>query len=164
MRRTRTLFLSIYHLYVGIGIFAVGLMAFLVIGSVIFRYIFGISSQAVEEFITVVFEFTTFWGVGIAIIEREHIGVSNIVEKFPKTVQHILTFVTQGLSLIVLGVVFYYSLIWVEKASGQLSYGMKVPMNLLYSIVPVCIAIAIICCVSRIVMDYSKISDKTMKE
>ncbi len=164
MNKVIELLKKLYKVYVIIGIVAVATMTILVVGAVLLRYIFGFSSPEVEELITVVFVFTTFWGVGIGIIEDEHIGVNALVEKFPKKVQVMVTVFTQLLTVFTLVIIFYFSIIWVQKVSGQLSYGMAVPMTWLYSIVPVSLFIAILCSICKFISCFYKPIQMQSKE
>ena len=83
----------LYKLYVGIGMLAIGIITVCVISSVIMRYFFNVSFIFLEEFVTAVFTFSTFWGIGIAVLENEHIVIDVVFQTFPKKVRHALTII-----------------------------------------------------------------------
>lgn len=61
---------KLFDIYFGIGVVAMGLLAVLVIFSVIARYFFSLSWKQLAEFNVTLFAFTTFWGMGINIIKN----------------------------------------------------------------------------------------------
>lgn len=141
----------IYKVYVGIGIVSVAVMASCVIYSVIMRYVFNISHLFLEEFITVTFAFSTFWGLGICTIENEHITIDFLYNKVTGLPKKILTIVNTLIVLLVNTVMLYYSLRWVKQTGMHLSNGMHVPTKYLYGIVPVSTVIGIICILIKLV-------------
>ena len=55
----------IEKIYFGIGAAAMGLLAVLVIFTVIMRYCFSLSWKELSEFNVTLFAFTTFWALGL---------------------------------------------------------------------------------------------------
>ena len=74
-------------LYMGVGALAMGLLAFLVIFTVIMRYCFSLSWKSVSEFNVLLFTFTTFWGLGLNVLKGEHVSVTLLYDKFPPGVK-----------------------------------------------------------------------------
>ena len=64
---------KVFQVYFGIGVAAMGLLAVLVIFSVIARYFFSLSWKELSEFNVTLFAFTTFWGMGINVLKGEHV-------------------------------------------------------------------------------------------
>jgi TRAP-type C4-dicarboxylate transport system permease small subunit len=60
MNKLKKLGATVEKLYFGIGAAAMGLLAFLVIFTVIMRYCFSLSWKSVSEFNVLLFTFTTF--------------------------------------------------------------------------------------------------------
>lgn len=141
----------IYKVYMGIGVFAVGLMASCIIYAVIARYIFGISHTFLEEFITTVFAFTTFWGMGICVIENEHVIIDSFYSLLPPRIKKILTIFNYCVVLVILGYMVKYGFNYAMKYGKQISMGMRVPMYWMYGIIPLCSAIAVICVLVRLI-------------
>jgi len=136
---------ALKKLYMGIGIFAVGVMALCVIYAVIARYFFGISHTFLEEFTTTAFAFTTFWGMGICILENEHVIIDTFFVLLPPRVKKCLTIFNQLVVLVILGFMLKYGYAYAMKFGKQISMGMRVPMVWMYGIIPLCSAVAILC-------------------
>ena len=140
-----------YKLYVSIGVFAVGLIAFCVIFSVIARYFFGISFLFLEEFITTVFAFTTFWGIGICVMEDEHVAITAIYERFTPKLKVFATFFNFIVMIIVDLAMIKYGFNYMLKFGNQISMGMSIPMKYMYGIIPLGCSIALVTMVVKLV-------------
>jgi len=136
---------ALKKLYMGIGIFAVGVMALCVMYAVIARYFFGVSHTFLEEFTTTAFAFTTFWGMGICILENEHVIIDTFFVLLPPRVKKYLTIFNQLVVLVILGFMLKYGYAYAMKFGKQISMGMRVPMVWMYGIIPLCSAIAAVC-------------------
>lgn len=134
-----------YRLYVGTGIFTVALMTFLVLLTVVLRYVFSISFPFMEEFITVTFAFTTFWGAGICVIENENINIDMFYAKLKGGIKKGVYIFNTFIVLVVNVLMFIYSIKWVVLVGSHRSMGMKVPTAYIYGIMPVCTVITIVC-------------------
>ena len=77
----------IEKIYFGIGAAAMGLLAVLVIFTVIMRYCFSLSWKSVSEFNVVLFAFTTFWGLGLNVLKNEHVSINILYDKFKPAVK-----------------------------------------------------------------------------
>ena len=136
---------GLYKIYTGIGIASMGLVALCVIYAVIARYFFSVSHRQMEEFITTAFAFTTFWGIGICFIEKEHVAIDSVVNMFPPLVRKIVLLFNYAVVLIVLTVMLYFGTKYAAKYGHQISFGMRVPMAWMYGIIPAGCAIGIVC-------------------
>ena len=136
---------TVFDIYYGIGVVSLGLMATLVIFSVIMRYFFSLNWKELSEFNVVLFAFTTFWGMGICILKEEHVMIDIFFDKWSVKVKRIFSIVNYSIVLIVLLVFTYYSFGYVAIAGKQLSLGMEIPMKYMYGIMPVCGIIGSIC-------------------
>ena len=141
----------IYKIYVGIGILSIALLAGCVIFSVFMRYCFKISYAFLEEFVTTLFAFSTFWGAGICIIEDEHVIIDSLYNKFPAKMKRVVTFINYIIVLIVNCVMFKFGLDYALRYGNQISMGMRVPMIWMYGIIPLGSAIAIICIIIKLI-------------
>ena len=133
----------LYKLYVGIGMLAIGIITVCVISSVIMRYFFNVSFIFLEEFVTAVFTFSTFWGIGIAVLENEHIVIDVVSQTFPKKVRHALTIINHFLMLAV-------NLL--SKAGKTMSNGLRIQLKYLYVILPIGFAVASVCVVVKLIL------------
>jgi TRAP-type C4-dicarboxylate transport system permease small subunit len=141
----------LYSIYFGITVFSVAVMAACVIYAVIARYFFGISHTFLEEFITTVFAFSTFWGMGICFMRNEHVVIDTFYNMFPPVIRIITTFINYIVVLFVLFVMLKYGYLYAVKYGGQISMGMRVPMIWMYGIIPTGCGIAIICVLVKLV-------------
>ena len=143
----------LYKIYLGIGIAAMGIVALCVIYAVFSRYLFSISHRQMEEFITTAFAFTTFWGIGICFIQKEHVTIDSIVNMFPPLIKRILLFFNYAVVLTILGVMFYFGMQYAGRYGHQISFGMGVPMIWMYGIIPVGCFLGLICVLVNLYKD-----------
>lgn len=129
-----------------------GLLAVLVIFSVIARYFFSLSWKQLSEFNVTLFAFTTFWGMGINILKDEHVIIDIFYDQVKPALKRWLA-VLNYLIVLVVDVVFtYQGVAYVKVAGKQISQGMEIPMKYMYGIMPVCGVICAVCIVIKIAM------------
>lgn len=143
---------SVYKIYIGLGTLSMGILAIGVVFTVIMRYIFDISFAFVEEFMTTMFAFTTFWGIGVGIIENEHVVIDSIYNHFPLGMKRGITLFNYGVVLIINLVMVKYGLDYAIKYGSQLSMGMRIPMIWMYGIIPVGSAIGVVCVLIKLIL------------
>lgn len=128
-----------------------GLLAVMVIFSVIARYFFSYSWKELAEFNTTLFAFTTFWGMGINVIKNEHVMIDLIYDGVKPAVKRWLAVLNYGIVMVVDLVFTYQGFKYVSVAGKQISQGMEIPMKYMYGIMPVCGMICAICIVVKII-------------
>ena len=143
---------ALNNIYVGIGTAAMGLLALCVIFTVIARYFFSLSWKELEEFVTTLFAFTTFWGLGVAVLESEHVVIDILFRLFKPQVQRIINIFNLLIALGVCLTVSVFSFTYIGKIGGHLSPGMMIPMKYLYGIMPICFIICAICILIKIIL------------
>lgn len=136
---------KIYQFYVGLGIAAMGFVAAGVIFAVIMRYFFNISFTFLEELITLVFTFTTFWGIGICVLENEHVLIDFFFAKLPEHVQRWMNVLNYLIVLIALVLLQYYAVKWIGVAGKTVSNGMRIKYMYIYGIMPVGVGVSMVC-------------------
>ncbi len=144
---TRTL----YHIYFGIGIAAMGILTASMIFSVIARYLFSLSWKQLTEFNVTTFAFTTFWGMGLCILNNEHVIIDIFYDKVPPHLKRWLTIFNYGVALVVDIVFTIYAYKYTIMAGIQISQGMEIPMKYMYGIMPVSGLICAVCIIYKIV-------------
>lgn len=152
MKSMKTLGETLHKIYAGIGIAAMGVLALLVIFTVIARYFFSLSWKELEEFVTVLFAFTTFWGLGFAVLEDEHVVIDILFRLFKPRVKRAMGIFNLLVALAVDIIACVYSFIYIGKIGGHLSPGMMIPMKFIYGIMPVCFILCAVCIVIKIIM------------
>lgn len=128
-----------------------GMLAVLVIFSVIARYFFSLSWKELSEFNVTLFAFTTFWGMGINVLKGEHVIIDILYDRVPPVLKRWLSVLNYIIVLVVDLVFVYQGFIYVGVAGKQISQGMEIPMKYMYGIMPVSGIICAICVVIKIV-------------
>lgn len=143
---------KLFAVYFGIGVLAMGLLAALVIFSVIARYFFSLSWKQLSEFNTTLFAFTTFWGLGINVIKDEHVIIDIFYDRVKPALKRWLAVLNYLIALVVDLIFTYQGIAYVKVAGKQISMGMEIPMKYMYGIMPVCGAICAVCIVIKLGM------------
>ena len=137
--------------YEGIGAAAMGLLAILVIFTVIMRYCFSLNWKELSEFNVTLFAFTTFWAMGLNVLRGEHVTITILYDAVPNAARKVFSI----LSCIVMFVVDWqfvrYGWQYTQKMGKQISQGMEIPMKYMYGIMPVCGAICLVCIVIKLI-------------
>lgn len=138
-------------MYFGIGVAAMGLLAVLVIFSVIARYFFSLSWKELSEFNVTLFAFTTFWGMGINVLKGEHVIIDIVYDRIRPDIKRWLTVVNYLIMLVVDVVFIWHGIKYVGVAGKQISQGMEIPMKYMYGIMPMAGVICAVCIVIKII-------------
>lgn len=127
-----------------------GFVAAGVIFAVFMRYFFNISFTFLEELITLVFAFTTFWGIGMCVLENEHVMIDFVFLKLPPGVRRWLNVVNYVIVLITLAVLQYYASGWIQVAGKTISNGMRVKYMYIYGAMPLGVGVSLVCVLVKI--------------
>lgn len=142
---------KVFQVYFGIGVAAMGLLAVLVIFSVIARYFFSHSWKELSEFNVTLFAFTTFWGMGINVLKNEHVIIDILYDRVPPAIKRWLSVVNYLIVLAVDLVFTKQGIAYVGVAGKQISQGMEIPMKYMYGIMPLSGAICAVCIIFKII-------------
>ena len=160
----------IIDVYESIGAVAMGLLAVMVIFTVIMRYCFSLNWKQVSEFNITLFAFTTFWGLGLNILKDEHVSINMLYDILPPLVKKILKIIDLIIVMVVDCMFCYYSYLYTQKMGVQISQGMEIPMKYMYGIMPVCTALAAVCILVKLylsikapVSSYASVDDAAKK-
>ena len=152
MKNLKKLGATLEKIYMGVGAVAMGLLAFLVIFTVIMRYCFSLSWKSVSEFNVMLFTFTTFWAMGLNVLKGEHVSINILYDKIKPSVKRWVS-VFNYLVMLVVDVLFIkYGWDYTVKMGKQLSMGMEIPMKYMYGVMPVCGVICAVCIIIKLVM------------
>ena len=165
MNNLKKLGAQLEKLYMGVGAVAMGLLAFLVIFTVIMRYCFSLSWKSVSEFNVMLFTFTTFWGLGLNVLKGEHVSVTILYDKIKPSIKRWVC-VFNYIVMFVVDVLFIkYGWEYTNKMGKQLSMGMEIPMKYMYGVMPVCGVICAVCIIAKLIMAVrAPVSDFEPKE
>ena len=149
MNKLKKLGATAEKIYFGIGAAAMGLLAFLVIFTVVMRYCFSLSWKSVSEFNVLLFTFTTFWGLGLNVLKNEHVSVTILYDVLPPVVKKWVSVFNYIVMLVVDILFIHYGWAYAVKMGKQLSMGMEIPMIYMYGLMPVCGVICALCIVIK---------------
>ena len=152
MNKTRRIGEWISRIYMGVGAAAMGLLAFMVIFTVIMRYCFSLSWKSVSEFNVTLFCFTTFWAMGLNVLKDEHVSINILYDKIPPAIKRWVCVLNNVIMLVVDCQFIHYSWAYTMKMGKQISQGMEIPMMYMYGIMPLCGVICALCIVVKLVL------------
>ena len=138
-------------LYMGVGAVAMGVLAFMVIFTVIMRYCFSLSWKSLSEFNVTLFCFTTFWAMGLNVLMDEHVSINILYDRIPPAIKRWVCVFNNVVMLVVDCLFVRYSWAYTMKMGKQISQGMEIPMMYMYGIMPVCRATCALCIVIKLV-------------
>lgn len=142
---------KLYNIYFTIGAVAMALLAILVAFTVVARYFFAHSWKQLAEFITTLFAFTTFWGMGVCLLRNDHVIIDIVYDRIKPSIKRWVAVLDYVIVLAVVLVFTFYSFRYVKTAGIQISQGMGIPMKYMYGIMPVSGILCAICTVIKIV-------------
>lgn len=143
---------KILDFYVSIGAGVIGLIAVIVMATVILRYFFSITFIWVEEFVTFAFIFSTFWGVGACILKNEHITIDYLYNKLTGKVRMGIGIINNVIVIFVCYIVVLNSFQWISAVGNQISDGLRINMKYVYIIMPISMIITIVCGIIKTVL------------
>ena len=130
-------------------------MAVIMTMNVVTRYVFNFSFKWGDEILRYMAVYLAFIGTAAAWeYAGTHVAVTLFVEKvLPEKVRPAIRLLSDIITLVFLGFVTRYGFVLVKKiqASHQASPALRVPMYLVYMIVPICMIISILHVILQIV-------------
>ena len=151
MNKIKKIGAIIEKIYMGVGAVAMGVLAFMVIFTVIMRYCFSLSWKSLSEFNVTLFCFTTFWAMGLNVLMDEHVSINILYDRIPPAIKRWVCVFNNVVMLVVDCLFVKYSWAYAMKMGKQISQGMEIPMMYMYGIMPVCGAICALCIVIKLV-------------
>lgn len=124
-------------LAVASGVLLIGVL-FLMTLQIVMRYAFNSPLAWSEEIARYSMVWMAFIGSALAVRKKAHVCVDLIVGAFPAKLQRAVWYLTQGLSLVFLGVVTYYGCLYVRMNLSNYSLISGICRGYVYMIIPVC--------------------------
>lgn len=117
--------------------FGVGVL--LIFYGVVMRYVFNNPQAWVEEVSRYSIIWGTFLGFGMALKHNQHIQVDILYDRLNATGKYIINLVATALSIIFCIIYIYYgwNLVATRFHSGMVSLEMRIPMWIVYLILPI---------------------------
>lgn len=151
MKKRNALGETIEKIYMGVGAAAMGLLAVMVIFSVIMRYCFSLSWKEVSEFNVTLFAFTTFWAMGLNVLRDEHVSINILYDMIKPSVKRWVCVFNCVVMFVVDCLFVKYGWDYAQQMGKQISQGMEIPMIYMYGIMPLCGVICAVCIVVKLV-------------
>lgn len=121
-----------------------GIMAVFVIATVFLRYAMALTFAWAEEFITMLFIATTYFGAVIGVRDSEHISVDFLIEKTSSNVSKLIKGIVIVVVIFVQIVLIIYSWSWINKVGNVLTPGLRLPIKYFYYMLPLSAAFIIL--------------------
>lgn len=115
-------------------------MAVIMVMNVVLRYCFGFSFNWGDEIIRYMCVYMSFLGIAAGFRYGTHIGVSVFVEKcFPEKSRKFFRLLSDIVTIAFLCLLIWFGFVLTQRiiSSGQTSAALKLPMYVIYGIVPV---------------------------
>lgn len=112
---------------------------FVMLQSVLTRYLFGLPTVWQTEVSIYLLIFVTFFGAAYGLKHHAHVGVDLLVERVPLRRQLVIRIVTSVMALaVVLIVVWTSGLLWYEayEGGGRSPTALRAPLSVVYAILP----------------------------
>ncbi|MGD1818252.1 MAG: TRAP transporter small permease [Pleomorphochaeta sp.] len=135
----------------------VAILAIGIILTVFLRYIFGISFNFFEEFLTNCFAAIIFIGSALAIREKQHIQISYFKDSFTPKRQEIVEIIIMSIIIIISAFIINYSIKWISMVGSTVSPASGIPMGIFYLMVPISFILTIFYCAIDILGHFIKI-------
>ena len=128
-----------------LGVFLIG-MALILLIQVIMRALLGHSLTWAEEIARYIYVWSVFLSISCTIRKKNILRVDLIESLLPKAVRMSVNIAQHIVEMILYGYLFYNSISVVQAvhASGQTSPALKIPMYIVYAIIPVGFCLATI--------------------
>ena len=105
---------------------------------VVLRYVFGSTIVGGNEFIVVLFIYTTAIGAAVAVSRKEHIAINFLVDRLPVGSRKILEIIGFALIALVNAVMVWYSLtIWIPLTGRFILPALQLPQGYAQAAVPI---------------------------
>nr|WP_243137328.1 TRAP transporter small permease [Desulfofundulus thermobenzoicus] len=131
-------------------------MATVIFAQVVARYALHNSLTWSEEVGRYAFVWITFFGAALAVKERSHVALDNLVKNLPITLQKIILFTGYMLMIIFSMVMAYAGWQIFELGANQLSAATQIPMKWVYIAIPAGSVLIIVYLLKNLIEDMGK--------
>ncbi len=129
-----------------IGIFV------LIITLVILRYGFNTTIIGGNEFVVILFIYTSALGAAVIVGKREHIAITWFIDKLPATPRKVVDIINFLSIAFINAVMIFFSIHWINTTGGYLTAVLRIPQLYAQIIVPVGCGLAVLYCLYQILL------------
>ncbi len=140
----------------------VGIIAFcflgiviLIVTLVILRYGFNSTIIGANEFVVILFIYTSALGAAIVIGKKEHIAITYFIDKLPKSFRKTIDVINFLLIALLNGVIIWYSIRWINITGDYLTAVLQIKQVFAQIVVPIGCGIAILYCMYHIILTFN---------
>ena len=137
-----------------VGLIAIGLICIvlLVITLVILRYGFNATIIGANEFVVILFMYTSAIGAAVVIGQKEHIAITYFIDKLPPSIRKVVDIINYLLIALLNVVLIWYGMRWINITGHYLTAVLRIHQVYAQIIVPVGCSIAILYCLYHIIL------------
>lgn len=122
----------------------------LIVTLVVLRYFFNATIIGANEFVVVLFIYTSAIGAAIVIGKKEHIAITYFIDKLPPGLRKIINVINYLLIALINSVMIWYSFRWIDITGSYLTAVLRIQQAYIQLIVPIGCSIAILYCLYHI--------------
>ena len=137
---------------VGFIAFCLLSIVLLVITLVVLRYGFNSTIIGANEFIVILFMYSSAIGAAVVIGQKEHIAITWFIDKLPPSLRRVVDIVNYLLIAFLNGVIIWYGMRWISITGSYLTAVLKIHQVYAQLVVPIGCSIAIIYCINHIIL------------
>jgi len=141
---TRTLQGIIVLCFIGIFI--------LIITLVILRYGFNTTIIGGNEFVVILFIYTSALGAAVIVGKREHIAITWFIDKLPATPRKVVDIINFLSIAFINAVMIFFSIHWINTTGNYLTAVLRIPQLYAQIIVPIGCGVAVLYCLHQILL------------
>jgi len=149
MVKTEKLLSRILVGFIALCLFSIVL---LVMTLVILRYGFNSTIIGANEFVVILFIYTSAIGAAVVIGQKEHIAISYFVDKLPPRIKRIVEVFNYMMIACLNGVMIWYGIRWINITGHYLTAVLRIQQLYAQIIVPVGCSLAIAYCLYHIIL------------
>jgi TRAP-type C4-dicarboxylate transport system permease small subunit len=118
---------------------------------VILRYGFNSTIIGANEFVVILFIYTSVLGAAIVIGKNEHIGITYFIDKLPKSFRDTVYIFNLNLIAILNAVMIWYSIRWISITGDYLTAVLRIQQVYAQIVVPIGCGVAVLYCIYKII-------------
>ena len=143
---------TITRILVGFIAFCLFSIVLLIMTLVILRYGFNSTIIGANEFVVILFIYTSAIGAAVVIGKKEHISITYFADKLPQSAKRIIDIINYLMIASLNGVIILYGIRWINITGHYLTAVLRIQQLYAQIIVPIGCSIAILYCFYHIIL------------
>ena len=140
------------RILVGILAFSLLCIVLLVMTLVVLRYGFNSTIIGANEFVVILFIYSSAIGAAVVLGQKEHIAITWFIDKLPPSIRRVVDIVNYSLIAFLNGVMIWYGMRWINITGSYLTAVLKIHQVYAQIVVPIGCSIAILYCIYHIIL------------